>query len=476
MCEKFIPLLAEHFEDVKALKKDGKAVAGGNSKIYLTTIDGAPAVIKVFSKLKEEGRYKRFVEELRIIPMIKHISGVVPVIAYTESPPERMKECEGMTSIDDIAYIVMPFYPATLSHKLSQFAGDDGTKAVAAILSIASIIKRLHDEGFMHRDLKPDNILIDAENNFLVSDYGLCIDLDREIKRHTANSELVGAVNYRAPEYLRGRLDEADHRPGDIFSLGRMLVALLMGKELFNVTDWEFEQSLADITAPLRKSIILQDIIRASTNVDPKRRPSIDEFITYLESWLMEHSPQSADAAVAKILGSDTIRARIRATTMVNEIKQQHNETVNFITAQLSQLTLRWQAILEQLAAHGIGSRLNEVSIRSDFDRFGIQALNDLVVPTGEVSGLFIGLNPGDLDSAPFLYCALYVFYDLNNIDNQHYAVVAIHKLPGQEPQLTLSVQIKPFSYTDTGIRQKILTDLTVATTALDEILTDWTA
>jgi serine/threonine protein kinase len=448
---------------------------GGNSMVFRAVHNKQSIAIKVYSKLNDENRYCRFLQELIMISKLNGMNGIVPMLERNESSPLKPVLCTKIKSICDIAYFVMPFYPSTLSKKIGNSPHNDEVDAVQTILKIAKIVKQLHDQNLAHRDLKPDNILIDDAGFFFVADFGLCIDLDNTIKRHTPPTELIGAINYRAPEFLRGRLDQSDHRPGDVFSLGRMLGALIFDEELYNLTDLEFTRKVDTISSSKRKSYWLKEIIKAATNIDPIRRPKIDELITDLESWLMEDKLGSTKAILSKILDSPETIARLDSHTKAEEIDSLYKATKDLIYTTFYDGIQPWKEIIEPLRMRGIGNPA-EVSSDTNIDRLGLKELEEL--PEQGKSGMIrihTQFSTGSVKNL-FLTCSLYIYLNLNDINDQMYTVVPAYALPAEKfedvmYQLAIPLELKKFSYNDADINNKIIKDLKKAIDSLNDLL-----
>lgn len=271
---------------------------GGNSWVFWDK--NKNVAIKVLRRTDHK-RPERFREEINKTKDLQGgISGIVPIQIPNKEEGKYL-------------YFTMPYYiNGTLGDFLKKMEKrpvvDGGFDAVSKILEVSRIIKEIHTKNYAHRDLKPDNILLDNKNNCLVADFGLCIDLDKDFRdRKTGDEELVGSVLYRAPEFLRGRLDKTNHRPADIFSLGRMLWSLLTGDEPYCITDLEFQESCVDeIVAGLHRPSVLREIIWGATAFDPYKRLNINEFMLALEDWQKEDRLIVLDCLEEKVKSKST--------------------------------------------------------------------------------------------------------------------------------------------------------------------------
>src|SRR5205085_1053735 len=107
---------------------------------------------------------------------------------------------------------------------------------LAAILTLVqelcAPLAYLHGEGLVHRDLKPDNVLVRPNGQPVLMDFGLVTQFTGEVQRERlqVEGEISGTLAYMAPEQIRG--EPVDAR-ADLYSLGCILYELLVGHPPF---------------------------------------------------------------------------------------------------------------------------------------------------------------------------------------------------------------------------------------------------
>ena len=162
-------------------------------------------------------------------------------------------------------------------------------KAAKVILQICRALEAAHSEGVIHRDLKPQNIMLDANGRAYVMDFGIA--RSAHLPGMTQTGALVGTPEYMSPEQAKGeKLDERS----DLFSLGAILYELLVGLSPYHsdtplATLWRRIQEKAKPLSELDPTIPkpLSDIVAKALEIEPENRfSSASEFAQHLESWL----------------------------------------------------------------------------------------------------------------------------------------------------------------------------------------------
>ncbi|MEK7486649.1 MAG: serine/threonine-protein kinase [Planctomycetota bacterium] len=105
-------------------------------------------------------------------------------------------------------------------------------EALKIIVKIAHALHYAHSKGIIHRDVKPQNILLDPQNNAYLADFGLAKNYDSEVSL-TKTGIVFGTPAYMSPEQARGEMASIDGR-ADVYSLGATLYEVLTGEKPFS--------------------------------------------------------------------------------------------------------------------------------------------------------------------------------------------------------------------------------------------------
>jgi tetratricopeptide (TPR) repeat protein/TolB-like protein len=187
--------------------------------------------------------------------------------------------------LDGIKFITMAFVEgsdlADLIEKTGRLPLD---RALKFTMQFCAAMEAAHREGVVHRDLKPQNILIDHADNLYVSDFGLAKSLAPEAATMTRTGQLMGTPRYMSPEQVEAK--ELDHR-SDLYSLGLIL----------------FEIFTAEL--PFRGDSALQIMFQRVTALpkDPRTlRPELPDYLANIILKCLERDPANRYQNAREIL------------------------------------------------------------------------------------------------------------------------------------------------------------------------------
>ncbi len=133
---------------------------------------------------------------------------------------------------DKIEYIVMELAEGiTLKQYMNEHGPLDPSKALSFSMQIAGALSHAHSKGIVHRDIKPQNIIVIGEDTIKVADFGIA-DLQSEVPE--VENEAIGSVHYISPEQAKGL--PVDER-SDLYSLGIVMYEMLSNRLPFDGDD-----------------------------------------------------------------------------------------------------------------------------------------------------------------------------------------------------------------------------------------------
>ena len=193
---------------------------------------------------------------------------------------------------EDLHYIVMELVEGiTLKSYITKKGHLDVKESIGIAIQVAQGIEAAHDQHIIHRDIKPQNMLISKDGKVKVADFGIA----RAATSQTVNSTVVGSVHYISPEQARGGY--SDER-SDIYSLGITMFEMVTGRVPFE-GDNTVTVALAHLEDPIVPPSMLnpdvpqslEKIILKCTEKKPERRyPSIGDLISDLRKALLNPS------------------------------------------------------------------------------------------------------------------------------------------------------------------------------------------
>ena len=189
---------------------------GGMAEVYeaTDTVLGAPRAIKLL-RLGD-----RDLERLRT--RLKREASIMARLNH----PHVLKVVD-IGRDDDQDYVVMELAAAgSLSDRLDAAGALPQDDVVRWTIQILSALQAAHDAGVVHRDVKPQNILLDARGNALLADFGIAL-VEDAVNRNTRTDTMIGSLVFMAPEQ---RLDARSVGPvADIYAVGCSVFMLLTG-------------------------------------------------------------------------------------------------------------------------------------------------------------------------------------------------------------------------------------------------------
>lgn len=203
-----------------------------------------PVVVKILleTSLKNEWVVQKFWQEKEALTRANH-PGIVGILDAGELP-------------DGKPFIVMEYIDGVTLHSAIPAEGMSLTRAGRLIKQIGSALAAAHDKGILHRDLKPDNIMLQTlsggEEQVRIIDFGIAKVRDSLVANNTMVPGTVGTLRYMSPEQLRA---EPLTPASDIYSMGVIAYQMITGRCLFD------PKTIAELI----------DMHRAGVQIPPRR-------------------------------------------------------------------------------------------------------------------------------------------------------------------------------------------------------------
>jgi eukaryotic-like serine/threonine-protein kinase len=239
---------------------------GGMATVYLaldTRLDRQVALKVMHAELARDDEFvRRFIGEARSVARLNH-QNVVAVFDQGADGP--------------FLYLAMEYVPGrTLKELLRERGRFSPATALDIMTGVLDGLAAAHASGIVHRDVKPENVLLTPDGRVKVADFGLA--RAQAATGHTRAGLLIGTVAYLPPEQVTG--DSAGPR-GDVYSAGVVLFELLTGRPPFSGdTPLSVAYQHVNSGVPAPSSVMpgipaaVDELVLAATSRDPAQRPA----------------------------------------------------------------------------------------------------------------------------------------------------------------------------------------------------------
>lgn len=286
---------------------------GGMSRVYLaedSILKRSVAIkaIRIPSGEKDEA-IKRFEREVHNLTQLSH-NNIVNVFDVTED--------------DENFYLVMEYIEGlTLSEFIQKNHPLDVDITLNFINQIINGIKHAHDTKIVHRDIKPQNILVDKNQTLKILDFGIAKALSETTMTET--NHVLGTVQYLSPEQARGDITD---NGTDIYSMGVVLYEMLIGKPPFSgetavsIVIKHIQDPMPNVTderSDIRQA--LSNVVLKATEKDKMERyQSVREMQNDLET-VMSDERVSEDRYQSSITNTKTVP--INKSEIANQTREE---------------------------------------------------------------------------------------------------------------------------------------------------------
>jgi serine/threonine-protein kinase len=263
---------------------------GGMSSVWKAhdrLLDRTVAIKVLHEHYTQDEEYvERFRREARSVAQVSH-PNIVTVIDRGEDANRQ--------------YIVFEYIDGENLKQLIEREGPLSVReALLLALQMARALGFAHDRGLVHRDVKPQNVLLNDEGLAKMTDFGIARSVD--VDGVTVTGTVLGTSEYIAPEQARGQRVDAHT---DVYSLGVVLYELLTGAVPFSGESFvtvalrHVNEPPPDVLehrpdCPPRVALLIERAMAKS----PDDRPAMDELVTELEACLADLDPMSEQATM----------------------------------------------------------------------------------------------------------------------------------------------------------------------------------
>lgn len=251
--------LKELFPHLDILETLGHGGMGAVYKANQTKLDRIVAlkIIRPESAI-DPAFAERFNREAKTLARLSH-PNIVGVYDFGE-----VEYVDESGTAGTLYYFLMEFVDGANLRQLIHAGETQPQQALAIVPQICEALQYAHEAGIVHRDIKPDNILLDKSGQVKIADFGLAkLGSDEHDFTLTGTNQVLGTIRYMAPEQM-AQSNTVDHR-ADIYSLGVVFYEMLTGEVPVGAFDPPSKRSSA-------VDARLDEVVMRALASDPDRR------------------------------------------------------------------------------------------------------------------------------------------------------------------------------------------------------------
>ena len=245
--------------------------AFGKVNIALHVLSGHIVAIKSFNKIKKSFPMNRIYYEIKLLKKLRNHKNIIKYFEHFETKKYFCIVMENISGGNLLKAI----------NKMSKFSEP---MAKNIFKQLIQTIKYLHNNDIVHRDIKPDNILLELDNTIKLCDFGV----SKQIKKGQLLTDSCGTPAFIAPEILKD--NPYDPYITDIWSSGVVLYIIVSGFFPFRgINEAELRKNILGGKYPelFDVSDNLKDLINKMLEINPEKRISLDEILNH--PWLNDN-------------------------------------------------------------------------------------------------------------------------------------------------------------------------------------------
>jgi WD40 repeat protein/predicted Ser/Thr protein kinase len=299
---------------------------GGMGTVYEAEQDNPrrPVALKVIrAGLVSPALLKRFAHEEQILGRLHH-PGIAPIY-------------EAGLAEDGQPFFAMEFIRGVALDEYARLRGLTAPARLDLLARVCDAVQHAHEQGVIHRDLKPGNILVDETGQPKVLDFGVARATGADLLTstdHTRTGQLLGTLSYMSPEQVAGDPAALDRR-SDVYTLGVILFELLAGRLPYR---------LEHLPLPEMARVIREQEPSRLGSLDTRLRGDVETIVAKaLEKDKARRYPSAAELAadIRRHLRQEPIRARpTSALYQLAKFARRHKALVGGLAGVMAALLL----------------------------------------------------------------------------------------------------------------------------------------